>query len=322
MFHIRTYTETEECRHIWERLWPDDCFFDLWPVRSCFNQAFNRPLHFQVFEQDNVPKGMIALCWIKEQESYGHFPGETWKGETWLEQNKIISSTADMSMALIDSLPGTVHLRYLTHDSFFQTRGAIHQDEIGYLFLPQKYGYSFDQYRGEFSGKTRKKMNAEMAKLERQTVTIRHNRLSDVDLLFKMNIQAFEKDSYFSDQRFLTAFERLVSYMTNNDMIRVTTVLIGGKTAAVDVGALYKGTYTILAGGTSPEFKGIAKLINFHHIEWACKQKIKMVDFLCGNFNWKERFHLTPRPLYALKRDNTAHCRNLYEKTKEIKICA
>ena len=165
-------------------------------------------------------------------------------------------------------------------------------------------------------------MNAEMSKLERQTVTIRHNRLSDVDLLFKMNIQAFGKDSYFSDQRFLRAFENLVSYMVKNDMMRITTILIGGKIAAVDMGALYKGTYTILAGGTNPDFKGIAKLINFHHIDWACKQKIKMVDFLCGNFNWKERFHLTPRPLYELKLDNSVLCRNLSEEIKGIKICA
>ncbi len=322
MYHIRTYTDIEECRQVWETLWPDNCFFDLWQVRSCFNQAFNRPLHFQVFEENNVPKGMIALCWIKEQKAYGHFPGETWKGETWLEQNKIISCHSDMSLALINSLPRPVHLRYLTHDSFFQTRGIVHQDETGYLFLPKKYDYSFNQYFGEFSGKTRKKINAEMSKLERQPVTIRHNRLSDVDLLFKMNIQAFGKDSYFNDQRFLTGFEKLVSYMVSKGMIRITTILIGGKTAAVDMGAVYKKNYTILAGGTSPEFKGIAKLINFHHINWACTQKMKQVDFLCGNFNWKERFHLTPRPLYELKLDNSVLCRNLSEQTKEIKICA
>jgi hypothetical protein len=24
------------------------------------------------------------------------------------------------------------------------------------------------------------------------------------------------------------------------------------------------------------------------------------VDFLCGEFNWKNRFHLTPRPLFQV----------------------
>jgi len=70
--------------------------------------------------------------------------------------------------------------------------------------------------------------------------------------------------------------------------------------AAVDVGALWKNTYTVLAGGTDPDFPGIAKLINFHHIEWACRQHLAVVDFLCGDFNWKSRFRLSPRPLYKI----------------------
>ena len=66
------------------------------------------------------------------------------------------------------------------------------------------------------------------------------------------------------------------------------------------MGALWKGTYTVLAGGTDADFPGVAKLINLHHVEWACLQRLTMVDFLCGNFNWKEGFHLTPRRLYQI----------------------
>jgi CelD/BcsL family acetyltransferase involved in cellulose biosynthesis len=83
-------------------------------------------------------------------------------------------------------------------------------------------------------------------------------------------------------------------------MLRITTVLIGGRLAAVDMGAIWNGTYTVLAGGTDADFPGVAKLINLHHLEWACQQRMTMVDFLCGDFNWKERFHLTPRQLYQI----------------------
>lgn len=265
---------------------------------------------------------MIALCWMKEEETYGHFPGETWKGKTWIEQNKIISTGPEMAAALIDSLPESVHLRYLVDDPFSNTREFASIDETGFLFLPPKYQYSYNHYLAEFSGKTRKKLNAELLKMEKQTVTIRHDRLTDVDLLFKMNIEAFGKDSYFIDHRFLEAFERLVSFMVDREMIRITTVLIGGEVAAVDIGALYKKTYTLLAGGTNPEFKGVAKLINLHHINWACTQKMEKVDFLCGNFNWKERFHLTPRPLYEIKRNHLLLCDTLPSEMKEHKICA
>lgn len=70
--------------------------------------------------------------------------------------------------------------------------------------------------------------------------------------------------------------------------------------AAVDIGAVWNGIYTVVAGGACSDFPGVAKLINFHHLEWACGQQLREVDFLCGEFNWKNRFHLTPRPLYQM----------------------
>jgi CelD/BcsL family acetyltransferase involved in cellulose biosynthesis len=71
------------------------------------------------------------------------------------------------------------------------------------------------------------------------------------------------------------------------------------------MGAIWNNTYTVLAGGTDVEFPGVAKLINLHHIQWACRQRLACVDFLCGDFNWKSRFHLVPRPLYELCKTET-----------------
>jgi CelD/BcsL family acetyltransferase involved in cellulose biosynthesis len=106
--------------------------------------------------------------------------------------------------------------------------------------------------------------------------------------------------SYFYDRRFFNAFVDLIAFLDQNNLLRLTSVTVGGRLAAVDVGALWKNSYTILAGGTNPDFPGIAKLINFHHIEWACRQRLAAVDFLCGDFNWKSRLRLQPRPLYKI----------------------
>jgi len=100
--------------------------------------------------------------------------------------------------------------------------------------------------------------------------------------------------------RFLKSFENLVIWLQKNGLLRVTTVILGGNVAAVDIGAIFGSAYTVLAGGAHPDFPGVAKLINFHHMEWACSRRLEVIDFLCGDFGWKERFHLTPRPLYLL----------------------
>lgn len=254
-------------------------------------------------EKNAKPIGLAALCWDEEDQKYIQFPGETWNGKTWLEQNRIIAGSSGVLNLLIDSVPGPVHLRYLTRNPIPDMMDRVDRDEIGYHFYPGLYDFSFDSYWQSFPGKFRKKHNAEMKKLEARQVSYRFDRIKDLDAMFRMNIATFRDHSYFSDSRFYHAFENLAAFLLKNGMLRVTTVLIGGVIAAVDMGALWKNSYTLLAGGTNPEFPGVAKIINLHHLDWACRQEIGTVDFLCGDFNWKERFHLTSVPFYEFRND-------------------
>jgi hypothetical protein len=291
----------EEGRQIWQRRWPSESFFDLWPVRSCFQRHFNRPPHFLVAESNGKTHGVLALSWIEEARCFGHFPGETWQGKTWLEQNKIPVNDPDVFHSLLDHIPGPADIRYLARESILADEKNLDVDEIGYLFFPKKYGYSYQEYLQEFSGKSRKNLRRELSRLRSLGLSFRHDKSEDLDLLFRMNLEAFGEKSYFADPRFLNSFEGLLDWLHQMGLLRVTTVLLGGKVAAVDVGAVWESCYTVLAGVTHPDFPGVGKLINFHHLEWACIQRLEKVDFLCGDFGWKERFHLTPRPLYQIR---------------------
>jgi hypothetical protein len=294
------YQDPARCRRIWENLWPGRVLFDMWPVRWCFHKAYDRPLAFHAAEQAGRPLGMLALSWHEEAGNYVQFPGETWQGRTWIEQNRIIAGTPGMLQDLLDAVPGPIHLRYIKCRTGMTEPGLLDPDETRYLFFPASFRYNFDTYWQSFAGKTRKKLAADIRKLEAHNVRISPGRLSDIKHLFQLNINAFGPNAYFSDPRFLRAFELLADFFNKMGLLQMTCVYIRGKLAAVDMGALWKGTYTLLAGGTSPEFPGVAKLINRHHLQWACSRHLKYVDFLCGDFNWKQRFRLVPIPLYAL----------------------
>lgn len=298
---VRVCDDVEECRHIWDCTWPVKSLFDMWPVRACFQDHFNRRPCFLVAEDNEKIKGLLALSWLEEKQYYAHFPGETWQSKTWLEQNKIPAASPKVFRELLASTPAQTHLRYLTPESLPATELADTVDETGYLFLPRLFNFSFQHYMQQFSGKSRKKLTRELLPLQSQGVTYRYNHLPDLELLFRMNLEAFGEWSYFYDPRFLRSFESLFSWLHANGILRITTVMIGGKVAAVDAGAVWRSTYTILAGGALADFLGIAKIINFHHLDWACRQRLEVVDFLCGDFGWKKRFHLTPRPLYEIR---------------------
>ena len=300
MVKLDICNDIKHARALWQRHWPSDCLFDLWPVRACFQDNFRNEPHFLVASRGGRVCGLLALSWIDEEGCFGHFPGEVWHGKTWLEQNKLVADDAEAARTLMAHIPSGAHVRYLCQNQWTEMEGRVGEDETGYLFYPQQHGFDINAYWNAFNGKSRKKIRKEIERLEAMGVTFRHDQLTDLDLMFRLNWERYQSGSYFADVRFLQAFQDLAAWLHANGMLRITTVLIGGKVAAVDMGAVWKETYTVLAGGTNAEFAGVAKLINLHHLEWACARRMKLVDFLCGDFNWKQHFRLTPRKLYQI----------------------
>lgn len=301
MLTFKSFSEYGECRALWEKFVPREVITDLWEIRDCFHREFRRELFFLTAEDNGETVGFLPLCYIPESGSFGFFPGESWHGKTWLEQNRLTVKNRDILNAMLDHIKdmgkGGFHIRYLISDE--KLHGNI-EDETGYLFSPPLYGFSMDEYYKTFSGKTAKRIKKEVAAIEeRSSVTISDD-ISCFDILADMNVSRFGNDSYFSDTSFRNGFKNMAELLRKNGMLRMTTVTIDKRYAAVDMGSIYKNVYTLLAGGTSADFQGVAKFINTLHMRFACEQKIAEADFLCGNFSWKSMFHLEPRPLFKV----------------------
>ncbi|WDP88536.1 MAG: GNAT family N-acetyltransferase [Desulfobacter sp.] len=299
---IRVLKDQLSCRLAWERNWPAKGLFDFWEVRECFHTAFSRPLHFVVAEEREAILGFLPLCWNAETGQYVAFPGETWQGKTWIEQNRIFAASPQVLDKMLAAVPGRVHLRYLLPAGGAGAGRDLPEDETGYLFYPGRYGFSYPAYWAALPGKTRRKLAADLRRIESCGLSYRFDAYEDLQSMYALNLENYGDASYFSDIRFRKGFEYLGRLLWDAGMLRVTTVLAGGRVAAVDMGAVCNNTYTLLAGGTHPDFTGIAKVINLHHLARACEKRFDSVDFLCGDFNWKTRFRLTQRPLYQLSR--------------------
>jgi hypothetical protein len=300
MGSIRICEDLEECKLLWQAALREDGIFHLWETRDCFQGEFQRTPCFVLYEDAEGLSGLLPLSRIDETDGLAFFPGETWHGKTWLEQNRIVSRSPEVFQALLEAVPADAHIRYLEGECVPASSTEAAVDEIGYLFLPEKHGFSFQAYLEGLPRKTLKRLQREPNTLRRRGVTFRYDCRGDVERLFRMNLEAFGEDSYFHDERFLRGFEKLLAELDRRGSLRVTTVLVAGAIAAIDVGAVWRNAYTVLAGGTSRDFPGVAKLINFHHLEIACRERFDSVDFLCGDFDWKRRFRLVARPLYQI----------------------
>ena len=302
MLEICSETAVDTCRQLWEYFIPPLQLTDLWSVRECFHRNFKRELFFITAKDDGNPVGFIPLSFVSEKAYYGYFPGEVWNGKTWLEQNRIIVSDRNVLEQILNWLNKrgkSYFLRYLIDNQHFCPDTAS-VDETGYLFRPGSVGFDIDSYYDLFSGKSIKKIRHDSDEIYKKKVEIYTNRTDDFDLMVRMSLGRFGDDSYFSDKRFLESFRDLRDHLHEKGWLKMTTVLIGGEPAAVDMGCVYQGVYTLLAGGTHGDYPGVAKVINLHHIREACREKYEKVDFLCGDFSWKKIFHLSPDPLFKV----------------------
>lgn len=145
MYRIRKVTDINECRDLWKALMPTELVSDLWEVRTCFHIHYDHPPCFIVAEENGSVKGFLPLSWYKETGQYNYFPGETWEGKTWLEQNRIIANNREILDAMLSSLDGHYHLRYLRNEGYWGGTDEM-VDEVGYLFIPETYKYDMDRY--------------------------------------------------------------------------------------------------------------------------------------------------------------------------------
>ena len=302
MISVRVVSDNAECRALWQKMIPQEYLSDLWQVRESFHRHYQRDHFFVVAEENNQPVGLLPLSWIPEESYYGYFPGEVWHGLTWIEQNRLIARDQEVFDFMFDWLHKqkiSYHLRYLLESPFMdQNNSAV--DEIGYLFHPPKYDYQMDKYFEEFSRKSYKAIHKEIKNFEEQGLNYRTDCLEDFEEMIRLNKDRFGESSYFTDERFSAGFRDVMRFCHANGMLRMVTANVRNEIAAVDMGIVYNGTYTLLAGGTNENFRGIAKIINLYHMQHSCLEQFQLVDFLCGNFSWKTMFHLTPRPLYLM----------------------
>jgi len=293
----RVITDLVECMKLWHALVRPKNIFDLWEFRLCFHRHFkNRPFFLILEDKDGIA-GMLPLSFVEDFDMFVFFPGEIWQGKTWLERTPIYFRNEASLHELLWACPERTYLRYMEvqGDNYF---AELTVDEIGYVFYPELIHFDMEQYWKRFSKKRYKDIIKTVSRVTGDSKAFYINRLEDFDHLVHMSLTNFGPNSYLYDDRFRRSLRDVVDFLDRCGLLRMVSLEVRGESAAIDMGALYGGIYTVFLGGTHPDFLGVAKVMNMHHMEFACKECISKVDFLCGDFHWKKLWHLDPEPLY------------------------
>ncbi|MBN1831741.1 MAG: GNAT family N-acetyltransferase [Deltaproteobacteria bacterium] len=294
--HKSYVSELEECERLWHRLIRPKSISDLWEFRLSFQRYYDHRPCFLLLEDREGIAGMVPLSYIENGDLFVFFPGELWKGKTWIERTPIYVREPSLVSEVLSSCPDRTYLRYMDISEELDVSG-LSVDEIGYVLYPRDLDPDLTGYRARFSNKKLKAILKEVRSYT-ENASFHLNRVEDFDRIVDMSVKYYGKDSYLHDDRFREGFRDIMYFLQQGGWLRMVSLEIQGETVAVDLGALWQGTYTVFLGGADRGFPGVAKAMNMHHIDFACEKGISKVDFLCGDFHWKKLWHLDPEPLF------------------------
>ena len=293
-------TDLNECERLWKAFIIPNCVSDLWEFRLRLHNQFNNKPCFLVVEDSAGIGGMMPLSFIADIDTYVFFPGEIWEDKTWLERTPFYIRNSRFLYNLITACPDNIYLRYLELPEKIDFP-EFSPDETGYVIYPRDFNYDLSQYDKRFSRKKSKAIKKVIQSFESYGCRIYYNRLSDFNSMVEMSLKQFGRKSFMYDIRFRNGFREIMNFMHHNSILRMISCEIGGELAAVDIGAVFNGIYTVFIGGTNPEFPGIAKLMNMNHIDFCFRERLRKIDFLCGDFHWKKLWHLDSEKLWKFK---------------------
>lgn len=305
-------TQMDKCEQLWKTFIIPKCVSDLWEFRLCFHKHFHHKPVFLVMEDQSGIAGLVPMSYVQKLDTYFMFPGEIWNNRTWLERTPVYVRDDYSINDLLKACPENSYLRYL-EISDGSMDYDFSEDEIGYVMYPVDLDCNIDYYFKRFSNKKLKAINKVIRSYSDQGCEIYINRMEDYNRLVDMSIQQFGSRSFMYDKRFQRSFNDVLKFLHSNKMLRIISCVIGGELVAVDIGAIYKGIYTVFLGGTDSRFPGIAKLMNMNHIQYSFSEKLNKIDFLCGDFHWKLLWHLDQEVLYRFEPfssagDRVVHC--------------
>jgi len=292
MIDIRVVTDLKMAETLWREISPRRVIFDDWDFRYGFYKYEPYPLYFKAAYEISPDRAgqakeeLVALMPLVDYDDYGH----GFIAEEPCEENRVFIK------------PGREDVIKLMYESVSQEKIQFYdisgEDEFTVKLPIEDYKYVLplagfkdftDFMSSRLSPKRRHSLEKELATIDKLKPEIVLNDWTDLDNLFKLNVDSFAGESYLSKEEERRPWRELIKLPFD---WRLISLRLGGQTIAVSFSVLYNGYYHYLITGVDfQNYPGLGKYLNKINIEEAIKANARYFDAGLGDCGWKNLWH-------------------------------
>jgi len=285
---IKTIDKLTEAEQIWKKFVISESWYDQWELRNLFYKIKDiGQIKFFVATEKSKPVGLLPLQISKIDQKIEFFGGR------FFEDNRVWAKDDLARKFLYQNLQGKILLdSILPVDQDLDSR-IIPGDPK--FVLPIRQYQKIEDYLQIFSNKRRGNLRRVFKKLAESNLEVKEGKIEDLELLFRLNIKRFGKESIFNDRLHTECFRQMVKIDNN---WQILTFKLQGKIEAVSLGALFNQTYLYHNAGTNiSDYPNLGNVVIYHNIKRAIELGASSFDAGSEDLGWKSRWHLQAIPL-------------------------
>jgi len=309
---LKVFSSPPEIQEIWQQWTRDSSVFDLWNVRKSFWGGYHfDPYFWTIIKQKGTREEVIGVLplWFNANK---RLPTDTadcdsqkyvWFGSNWPEDNIFFVKDAELIPLLLTAAPKPLELACIKplsdYNFLLEFPGFANEEEKKY-FLDLSKISTLDDYLAILKKKKRYNLRRDRKRILSLNPQIIINQSSHLEELFNLSIKRFREifpdepddQSAFEDFRRKNVFRNLLKNATDYQA-RLISTIVNGKIESVEFGLVYKKTYYALNSGADiSRYSGIGVFSNLLVLEDALSLGCNKIDFLEGDNNWKDSWHL------------------------------
>ena len=296
---LETVTDLAKSQELWEEYSDCKTIYDTWDFRYRFAKAEGTTPVFLLASFTGGERGLLPLQYNSEKDRHEFFGG------VYMEESSILPRdlAPEKKRLLYDRTPAPYYLGDIRTSQ--PEEEGLEFEEFKYIAFLEEVENVEQFVDGHFSGKSRNGLRKRLRIVREKGVQIEEGDVSDLDVLFRLNMKNFGDDSSFCRPERQDLFRNLLS---GSYEVHVMRFRIQDQIGAVSLSLRFQEWYVYMNAGVDKEqFPNLGTFLIYSNVERAIELGCLIFDAGVEDLGWKERWHLEKVPLYEKleRRDDT-----------------
>ena len=299
---IRTETDIQECRKLWEMFSPRQDAWDDWDLMFAFHDEDKHRPNFLVHETgDGRADGLVPLVYDTQLDRYTLMAGSYPDGRILWLRNQDFPEVFDKlpeRTVLFDLKQRWVDDLLQVHPQF---EANFSEQDLRYYMVPSEFGFDFLKHLDTFSSEKKQKFLYDLRNIRKREPTVHWGDQDEADLFIELVNRNFGAASDYADDDNANEVRRVIAELERSGRLKTLTIEIDGTNQAVSLSLLHGNKMIALYASSNNDYNNLGKLLNVETITEACRLRVDEISFMTG-MKWKADWKMKGEPCCTMRK--------------------